>query len=151
MGILADFAKNRLHKKFGTKTLTKLHPSLETHGSHFISSLSDFAIAVENTIMKYGKNIIGNELPQMRIANMSIELYVQLCVLSRTTAILNRADVSEKDKEYVTLLTELICRDSRQTFTRNYKRLSSSYDKLIPKISKHVVERDGFGFDITDF
>jgi acyl-CoA dehydrogenase family protein 9 len=151
VGILADFAKNRLTKKFGTKTLTKLHPSLETHGSHFISSLSNFAIAVENTIMKYGKNIIGNELPQMRIANMTIELYVQLCVLSRTTAILNRTDVSEKDKEYVTLLTELICRDSRQTFTRNYKRLSSSYDKLIPKISKHVVERDGFGFDITDF
>lgn len=151
VGVLADFAKNRLQKRFGTKTLTKVHPSLESHGAHFVSSLSNFAIAVENTIMKYGKNIIGNELPQMRIANMSIELYVQLCVLSRTTAILNRADVSDSDKEYVTLLTELICRDSRQTFTRNYKRLSSSYDKLIPKISKHVSERDGFGFDIIDF
>ena len=151
VGILADFAKNRLNKKFGTKTLTKLHPSLETHGAHFISSLSSFAIAVENTIMKYGKNIIGNELPQMRIANMSIELYVQLCVLSRTTSILNRTDVSESDKDYVSLLTELICRDSRQTFTRNYKRLNSSYDKLIPKISKHVADRDGFGFDIIDF
>ena len=101
--------------------------------------------------MKYGKNIIGNELPQMRIANMSIELYVQLCVLSRTTAILNRTDVSESDKDYVSLLTELICRDSRQTFTKNYKRLNSSYDKLIPKISKHVADRDGFGFDIIDF
>ncbi len=101
--------------------------------------------------MKYGKNIIGNELPQMRIANMVIELYVQLCVLSRTTAILDRADISEKDKEYVTLMTEHIMRDSRQSFTRNFKRLNSSYDKLIPKISKHIAERDGFGFDIIDF
>ena len=151
VGILTDFAKKRFGKKFGTKTLTKVHPSLESHGAHFTSALSDFAIAVENTIMKYGKNIIGNELPQMRIANMAIELYVQLCVLSRTTAILNKSDVSDKDKEYVTLMTEMICRDSRQAFTRNYKRLSSSYDKLIPKISKHVSERDGFGFDIIDF
>jgi acyl-CoA dehydrogenase family protein 9 len=116
-----------------------------------VSALNDFAIAVENTIMKYGKNIIGNELPQMRLANMSIELYVQLCVLSRTTSILNRTDVSDSDKEYVTLLTEVICRDSRQTFTRNYKRLNSSYDKLIPKVAKHVSDRDGFGFDIIDF
>jgi acyl-CoA dehydrogenase family protein 9 len=113
--------------------------------------LKDFSIAVENTIMKFGKNIIGNELLQMRIANMSIELYVQLCVLSRTTSILDRADVSEKDKEYVLMLTEVICRDSRQTFTRNYKRLNSSYDKLLPKISKAVSEREGFGFDIIDF
>ncbi len=151
VGVLTDFAKKRISKYVGTKTLSKVHPTLEVHGNHFVSALSHFSIAVENTIMKYGKNIIGNELPQMRIANMSIELYVQLCVLSRTTAILNRADVSEKDKEYVTLMTELICRDSRQNFTRNYKRLNSSYDKLIPKISKHVAERDGFGFDIIDF
>ncbi len=151
VGMLSDFAKKRINKYVGSKTLTKVHPSLETHAAHFSSALNDFAIAVENTIMKYGKDIIGNELPQMRIANMTMELYAQLCVLSRTTAILNRADVSEKDKEYVTLMTELICRDSRQNFTRNYKRLSSSYDKLIPKISKAVCERDGFGFDIIDY
>ena len=151
VGILTDFAKKRISKYVGSKTLTKVHPSLEGHGQEFISALKDFAIAVENTIMKYGKNIIGNELVQMRIANMSIELYVQLCVLSRTTAILNRSDVSEKDKEYVSLMTELVCRDSRQTFMKNYKRLNSSYDKLLPKISKAVSEREGYGFDIIDF
>jgi acyl-CoA dehydrogenase family protein 9 len=151
VGILTDFAKKRMSKRFGNKTLTKVHPSLEGHANHFSSALKDFAIAVENTIIKFGKNIIGNELLQMRIANMAIELYAQVCVLSRTTAILGRADVSESDKEYVSMLTELIMRDSRQTFTKNYKRLNSSYDKLIPKISKAVSERDGFGFDIIDF
>lgn len=151
VGVLSSFAKSRLSKYMGSKTLTKVHPSLQKHSNHFSAALKDFSIAVENTIMKYGKSIIGNELPQMRIANMSIELYVQLCVLSRTTSILNRKDVSDSDKEYVSLMTEMICRDSRQNFTRNYKRLSSGYDKLLPKVSKHVAERDGFGFDIIDF
>ncbi len=151
VGLLTDFAKKRLAKYVGSKTLSKVHPRLESYGTHFVTMLKDFSIAVENTIMKFGKNIIGNELLQMRIANMSIELYVQLCVLSRTTSILDRADVSESDKEYVMLLTELICRDSRQNFTRNYKRLNSSYDKLLPKISKAVSERKGLGFDIIDF
>lgn len=151
LGVLSNFAKNRITKQFRTKTLTKVHPTLERHSQKFSHSLKDFAIAVENTIMKYGKSIIGNELPQLRIANMTIELYVQLCVLSRTTAILNNPKVSESDKEYVTLLTESICRDSHQTFTKNYQRLTSSYDRLTPKISKHVAERDGFGFDIIDF
>jgi acyl-CoA dehydrogenase family protein 9 len=151
VGILTDFAKKRMNKHFGNKTLTKVHPKLEVYGNHFVNCLKDFSIAVENTIMKFGKNIIGNELLQMRIANMAIELYVQICVLSRTTSILNKTTVSDSDKDYVTLLTELIMRDSRQNFTRNYKRLNSSYDKLIPKISQAVSQRDGFGFDIIDF
>jgi acyl-CoA dehydrogenase family protein 9 len=151
LGVLTDFARRRISMQLGSKTLSKVHPTLERHSTHFSSSLKDFSIAVENTIMKYGKSIIGNELPQMRIANMAIELYVQLCVLSRTTSILNRSDVSDKDKEYVTNLTEMICRDSRQTFTKNYRRLTSTYDKLLPKVSDAVKERDGFGFDIIDF
>lgn len=151
LGVLTDFAKRRISRKLGSSTLTKVHPSLEKHSTNFSSAVKDFSIAVENTIMKYGKNIIGNELPQMRIANMAIELYVQLCVLSRTTAILNDDKVSASDKEYVSNLTEMICRDSRQTFTKNYRRLTSSYDKLLPKVSNAVAERDGFGFDIIDF
>lgn len=151
LGVLTDFAKRRISKQLGSNTLTKVHPNLEKHSTNFSSAVKDFSIAVENTIMKYGKNIIGNELPQMRIANMAIELYVQLCVLSRTTAILNDEKVSAADKEYITNLTEMICRDSRQTFTKNYRRLTSSYDKLLPKVSNAVAERDGFGFDIIDF
>jgi len=151
VGVLSDFAKKRISKYVGSKTLTKVHPSLEEHGHQFVKSMHEFSIAVENIIMKFGKNIIGNELLQMRIANMSIELYVQLCVLSRTTAILNKSDVSEGDKKYVSALTALIMRDSRQSFTKNLKRLNSNYDKLIPQISQAVAERDGFGFDIIDF
>ncbi len=151
LGVLTDFAKRRISRQLGSHTLTKVHPHLEKHSTNFSSAVKDFSIAVENTIMKYGKSIIGNELPQMRIANMAIELYVQLCVLSRTTSILNDEKVSAADKEYITNLTELICRDSRQTFTKNYRRLTSSYDKLLPKVSNAVAERDGFGFDIIDF
>jgi acyl-CoA dehydrogenase family member 9 len=151
VGVLTDFARKRISKYVGSKTLTKLHPCLSKQGNDFVSALNEFSIAVENTIIKLGKNIIGNELVQMRLANMAIELYAQICVLSRTTSILNRKEVSQSDKEYVTLMTELVCRDSKQNFTRNLKRLNSSYDKQIPKISNHIAEREGFGLDIIDF
>ncbi|HLW57980.1 MAG TPA: acyl-CoA dehydrogenase family protein [Bacteriovoracaceae bacterium] len=151
VGILSDFAKKRISKYIGSKTLTKVHPDLEKHGHEFVTALKDFAIAVENTIIKYGKNIIGNELAQLRIANMSIELYAQICVLSRTTSILNNSSVSAEEKEYVKNLTDFICKNSRATFKTNLKLLSSSTDALIPKISKVVSKNEGFGFDIIDF
>lgn len=151
VGVMADFAKKRVGKMIGTKTLTRVHPELQGHSEQFSRMLNDFSIAIENTIFKYGKTIIGNELVQMRIANMSMELYATVCVLSRTTAILNKADVSENDKDYVRTLTEIICRDSRQNFTKNLKRLGETYDTLLPKASVAVAERDGYGLDILNY
>ncbi|MBY0518365.1 MAG: acyl-CoA dehydrogenase family protein [Bacteriovoracaceae bacterium] len=151
VGVLADFAKKRVGKMIGTKTLTKVHPDLFGHADHFTRMLNDFSIAVENTIFKLGKNIIGNELAQMRIANMAMELYAMVCVLSRTTSILENPSISASDKKYVTTMTEVICRDSRQKFTKNHKRLGETYDTLIPEVSKAVAERDGYGLDIINF
>lgn len=151
VGVFAGFAKKRVGKMIGTKTLTKVHPSLAGHGEQFSRMLNEFSIAVENTLLKLGKEIIGNELHQMRIANMAMELYGMLCVLSRTTAILEKSEVSASDKEYISTLTEIICRDCRQNFTKNLKRLGETYDSLMPKASKAVAERDGYGLDILNF
>jgi acyl-CoA dehydrogenase family protein 9 len=151
VGVLADFAKRRVGKMIGSKTITKAHPELQGHAEHFSRMMNDFSIAVENTIFKYGKSIIGNELVQMRIANMAMELYAMICVISRTTAILNKADVSASDKDYVRTLTEIICRDSRQTFTKNLKRLGETYDSLLPRAAIAVAEREGYGLDVLDY
>jgi acyl-CoA dehydrogenase family member 9 len=151
VGVMADFAKKRMGKMIGNKTLTKAHPSLSKHADNFSRMMNDFSIAVENTIFKLGKNIIGNELAQMRIANMSMELYATLCVLSRTTSILNNSEIGESDKKYVSTMTEMICRDSRQKFTQNLKRLNETYDSLTPIVSQAVAERDGYGLDIINF
>ncbi|MFP5458315.1 MAG: acyl-CoA dehydrogenase family protein [Bacteriovoracia bacterium] len=151
VGVFAGFAKKRVSKMIGTKTLTKVHPDLAGHSENFSRMLNDFSIAVENIIFKLGKNIIGNELAQMRIANMAMELYATVCVLSRTTSIMNRAEVSDADKKYVMTMTEIICRDARQKFTQNHKRLGETYDSLVPEVSKAVADRDGYGIDIVNF
>jgi acyl-CoA dehydrogenase family protein 9 len=151
VGVLTSFAAKRLGRMVGSKTLSQVHPSLEEHGLKFSSMLTDFAVNVERVLMKYGKNIIGNELPQMRLANMVIQLYAMLATLSRTTTILKDDGVSDNDKQYALSMAELICRDSRQQFIRNQKRLDGNYDKTIPQVSKAVCDREGYGLDIVDF
>lgn len=151
LGVLSNFARGRISKMIGTKTFTKLHPDLSDDGEKFMSLVNDFSIKVENTIIRLGKKIIGNEMSQLRIANMSIELFVQLAVLSRTTSILNNSKVSEADKTYINSLTTLICSRSREAFLANSKRLGSDFDKSIPILSSYVAERDGYGLDILKF
>lgn len=150
VGVLTNFAKARFGKMM-SKTLTKCHPDLEEHASNFSNMLSEFSIQVENTLMKYGKNIIGNELPQKRIADMCINLYVTLCVLSRTTYILQNEDIDDDMKSYIRDLTDIACYDLRHDFMKAYKEVSSNHDKQTKRVTEQLAKREGFGFDIIDF
>lgn len=149
VGVLTNFAKARFGKMM-SKTLTQVHPDLEDYGNKWSSMLSDFSIQVENTLMKYGKNIIGNELPQKRIADMGISLFVALTVLSRTSYILNKDGVDDDMKNYVKDLTDIAFNNLRHDFMAAYKEVSHNNDKVIKRLTESVAERDGYGMDIVD-
>jgi acyl-CoA dehydrogenase family protein 9 len=151
LGVFSKFARKRLSNVLGSKHLTKAHPELKDQAEKFSGCLGRFAIEVENTLIKYGKKIVDNELPQGRLADMSINLYVMVAVISRTTAILNSSKASAEQKEYVLRLTKQICKNHRREFARNARSMGKNSDKTVQKISESVVKFGGYGLDIIDF
>lgn len=151
LGVFTKFARKRLSNMMGSKQLTKAHPELKEQAEKFSSCLGKFAIAVEDSLIKYGKKIVDNELPQGRLADMVIDLYVMIAVISRTTAILNSSKATQDQKDYVLRLTKQICKDSRRRLNSNAKSMSKNSDKAIAKISESVVSYGGYGLDIIDF
>lgn len=151
LGVLTNFAKSRVTKMIGQRSLSKVHPELEEYAGYFNSMLGGFSIQVENALIKYGKKIIDHELPQQRIANMAIQLYVMCSVLSRTTAILNNDKVEQSKKDYVLNLARISLKDARQVFVSNLKGMTSNDDKIVAEASKQVCDLDGYGLDIIDF
>lgn len=151
LGVLTDFAKDRLTKMIGSKTLTKCHPELEEMADHFSSMTSGFAIQVQNTLIKYGKKIIDHELPQKRISDMVIDLYVMVAVLSRTTSILEDDSIDEKKKDYVKNLAMMSLNRARRSFVASLKGMSKNHDKLVVKICDYLAESKRYDLDIVDF
>ncbi len=151
VGVLTTFAKKRISSMVGQKSLTFVHSKLEDEGDEFASYMSTFSIQVENTLIKYGKDIIGNEYPQGRIANMAIELYAMLAVLSRTTSILNDDKIEDSQKDYSLKLCRLCFKESRHRFMRSLKGMSKNNDQLIKDVSDAVCEREGYGLDIINY
>ncbi len=151
LGVLTDFAKNRISNMVGSKSLTKSHPKLEEWSNSFSALLGTFAIQVENTLIKYGKNIIDHELPQKRLADMSIQLYVMVSVISRTTNILNDESIDDKKKDYCLNLANHACREAYYSFMGSYKEMSNNIDKTVRALSETVCEMDGYGLDIIEF
>jgi len=150
-GLLTGFAKKRVERIIGATVLEKVHPDLEEHATNFATMLDDFPTKVENALIKYGKKIITHELPQKRIADMTMDLYLTVAVLARTTQILEDEKISDSDKEYVKSLTSITCRDARYDYIHNSKAMESNYDSDTVSASNGVCERDGYGLDIINF
>lgn len=151
LGVYTKFARKRMSNMMGSKHITKAHPELKEQADKFSSMLGRFAIAVEDSLIRYGKKIIDNEIPQGRLADMAIELYVILACISRTTAILNGTKANQEQKDQALRLTKYICNDSGRKIKRNLKAMSKNNDKAVAKISESVVKAGGYGFDIIDF
>ena len=150
LGILTDFARGRFSKMIATRALTQVHSELEEQAGQFASMMSGFSIQVENSLIKYGTKIIDYELPQGRIANMAIELYAMLAVLSRTTTILNKDDEDQDKKDYCLKLAKHSFHGARKRFVSNLKSMTKNYDKTAIKLSEHVCKRGGYGLDIVE-
>jgi acyl-CoA dehydrogenase family protein 9 len=151
LGVFTKFARKRMSHMIGSNNLVKVHPELTEQAEKFSSLLGGFAIAVEDSLIKYGKKIIDNELPQGRLADMVIELYIMVATMSRTTAILNGTKATAEQKEQALRLTKYICKDSGRKVKRNIKAMAKNNDKSVAKISEAVVKAGGYGFDIIDF
>ena len=151
LGVFTKFARKRISNMIGSQQLSKAHPELKEQSEKFSACLGKFSIAVENALIKYGKKIVDNELPQGRLADMSIDLYVMCAVISRTTSILNGSKADQEQKDYVLRMTRQICKDARRRFTRNLLSMAKNSDKNVIKISESVVKYGGYGLDIIDF
>lgn len=151
LGVLTDFAKNRIGKMIMTRSLSGACSELEEESSNFSSLLSAFSIQVENTLIKYGRDIINHELPQGRLANMAIELYAMLAIISRTTSVMANKNVDQKKKDYCLSLAKLALEDSRVNCVRELKNMTKNNDKMIKHIAKQVLELGEYGLDIVDY
>ena len=151
LGILGKFAGKRIERIVFNHALTNHHPQLKNWAVHFASLLSGFSNQVENSLIKHGKKIIENQLPQKRLADMSIQLYVMLSVISRTTAILNDKNIEEKQKQYSLMLANHACRDARYRFMANYKDMSNNIDETVVKIAQQLSQAGEYGLDAFNY
>ncbi|XP_014681613.1 PREDICTED: very long-chain specific acyl-CoA dehydrogenase, mitochondrial-like isoform X2 [Priapulus caudatus] len=76
-----------------------VHPELLTAASLTRIAAEDFGVSVESLLIRYGKNIIGEQFLLHRLGNAAIDIYAMIVVLSRATRALNENHPSAKYEE----------------------------------------------------
>jgi acyl-CoA dehydrogenase family member 9 len=148
-GVLSDYAKRRAALATGMKrekgAFTLLHPSLAKESGIFTDATTALARAVDRTIRRYGKNIIGTQLVTKRLADTMIDLFALASVLARvSTAIEDRGlEAAAKERE----IAEVFAGQAKRRIDANLAALDENDDELVKGLARHALELGKFGWD----
>ncbi len=145
-GVLTDYAQKRMKGVLTQDHLTKVHPVLAPEAEQVGKYAGVFANAAETILRKHGKKVVDREYQQDRLANVVIDLYVQIAVLSRVTASIARNGEEKAAGEIE--IARWFCHEAKHRMVGNLKALDRNRDSLASAISDRVYEAGGYPYDL---
>jgi alkylation response protein AidB-like acyl-CoA dehydrogenase len=96
-------------------------------------------------LRRHGKHIIGKQLSMQRVADVAIDLFVGISVLSRVASM--QADGSEK-YEFAVTIAKLFTQDAKRRMNQNLRRLLKNEDEGTTSLCDYIVNEEAYPWDI---
>jgi len=154
-GVLADYAEKRLTRATGVgrdKILGKIPPQLREATTTYEKYTVELAKASDYLLRKYGKSIAGRQHALKRVADMTIDLFVGLCVLSRATSLATEGGLSAEPGEegaQAMVIAHAFARQARRRLAHNVRRIERNEDEEMDLLAGFIVDRGRYPWDIV--
>src|ERR1700722_10027033 len=154
-GVLADYSQKRLTRATGVgrdKLLGKIPPQLREATTTYEKYTVELAKASDYLLRKYGKSIAGRQHALKRVADMTIDLFVGLCVLSRATSLATSGGLSvEPGQEgaQAMVIAHAFARQARRRLAHNVRRIERNEDEEMDLLAGFIVDRGRYPWDIV--
>jgi acyl-CoA dehydrogenase family protein 9 len=147
-GVLSDYARGRLSRATGIGSdtiLRPLSPALRKVAQTYEKHVVDLATASDTLLRRYGKKIADAQYQQKRIADMAIDLFVGLCVLSRAHSL---ETANAKDAAQAVAIAEIFTRQARRRLVRNARALERNEDDKMDALAGFILDRGSYAWDV---
>jgi len=145
LGILSDYVGKKIKGYVAPGGLTKVAPELEGEAEIVSKYVRAMAGAVETLLLKYGKGVIGKQYHQERLANVAIDLYASLAVLSRATSVIAKRG-AEKAAEEVRLAKAFV-QGAKYRMVGHLKEMDKNRDAEQTAVSEAAYASLGYAFN----
>ena len=145
LGQVGDYAVRRFKMtSVGSDSIESAHPSLNKIAGQVEEITAEFAEQVDVALRRYGKKIFLEQLIQKRLADVAIDLFGMIAVLSRTTAVINEKGIENAQLEIS--VSQSFCQQARRRCWGNLKGISRNDDELTRAIAEQVSEAGEYPF-----
>jgi acyl-CoA dehydrogenase family member 9 len=147
-GVLTGYAGRRLTEATGIgqdRITSTLSDALRKSAAVYERYTNELAAAADACLRKHGKAIAEQQYALERLGNITIDLFVGLCVLAR-------ADMLEKtghaQAQAAVDIAQLFTKHAKRRISANLRQLASNEDTSIESLCVHSLQTKGYSFDI---
>ena len=147
---LTDYAAKKVsqYTPIGRDSIKSVHPELRPLAEIIEHLVPRLAIASEAVLKRYGKELESQQFLVKRLADIAIDIFVALCVLSRTTKAIEKKGVAATKNEQH--LTRLFVQQAKRRARTNLRRLVKNEDDSLQELANYVSAEGGFVWDALD-
>ncbi|WP_257385599.1 acyl-CoA dehydrogenase family protein [Tahibacter caeni] len=148
-GVLSTYVRRKASETtgYGTdKILRELHPSLRKAATVYEKYVVELSKAADALLRQYGKGIADEQHAQKRIADIAIDLFVGLCVLSRADSLVRE---NHPGQQSAITIADVFTRQARRRLRRNVRGMTINEDKAIEALAEAVLEKGAVGWDVV--
>jgi acyl-CoA dehydrogenase family member 9 len=149
-GVFADYAEKRLTHATGVgrdKILGKIPAQLREATTTLEKYTVELAKACDYLLRKYGKSIAGRQHALKRVADMTIDLFVGLCVLSRATTL---AAHPGEEGQRAMVIAHAFARQARRRLANNVRRIERNEDEEMDLLAGFILDKGRYPWDVTE-
>ena len=121
IGVLADYVSGRVKREVRPDRLTQAHDALSGLGDDVADQVKRLRDVSEKALREHRKEIVQRQFVQKRLSDAVSDIYAQIALLSRVTAILEDQGVETSGQEI--FIAETFCLRAR-------KRVGSALDQI---------------------
>jgi acyl-CoA dehydrogenase family member 9 len=148
IGTLAEYAAGRLLREVRPAQVTCAHESLAELAEPVGEQVKRFRDEGEKLLRRHGKGIIDQGLAHKRLADALADIYSQVAVLSRVTAIFDEQGVEASGQEK--FIAETFCRRAARRVEASLDQLERNDDERMHSIARLAYKRGAYGYALFE-
>ena len=147
-GLLSDYAGRRITQltSFGQDRIIDVIPdSLRDDALVYEKYTLELARMSDVLLRRHGKNIADKQFALERTANVAIDLFVGLCVMSRVSSM--QPDESQQYAQSVAI-AHLFSQQAKRRMNRNLREMLRNEDEYEKSLADFIFEKEGYPWDV---
>ncbi|HXC10869.1 MAG TPA: acyl-CoA dehydrogenase family protein [Steroidobacteraceae bacterium] len=147
-GVLTEYAEKRLTQATGMgrdKIVWPLQGALREAADVYERYTVELAKASEYLLRKYGKSVADRQHDLKRIADIGIDLFVGLCVLSRAASLL---EASGDEGAQAIAIARIFAQQAKRRMAGNVRRITRNEDEEMDRLAGFILDRGSYPWDV---
>ncbi len=146
-GVLSGYATKKFsqYTSLGRQELQRCHPELKDLGVVYEQYALALSREAEVLLRRHGKAVIEEQFAMKRLAEVTVDLFVGLSVLSRVSSLIEQKGIDACQQERA--IAEVFTNQAKRRMNQNLRRIEKNEDELLISLADAVVADGRYRWD----